>query len=68
MNVTNINHEILRITCFRCISMNDLSKEYEHYYKASHKINVFLDIFRSEMCLKLSFLDYTILYLFDHAE
>ena len=67
-NVAGISYEILRIACFCCILMNDMPKEYEHYCEASHKINAFLDIFRSEMRLKLPFLDYTISYLFDHAK
>jgi ankyrin repeat protein len=67
-NVAGISHEILRIACFRCISMNDMPKEYEHYCEASHKTNASLDIFRSEMRLKLPFLDYAISYLFDHVE
>jgi hypothetical protein len=67
-NVAGISHEILRIACFRRVSMADMPKEYEHYYEASHKTNASLDQFKSGMHLKLPFLDYAISHLFDHAE
>ncbi|KAF7513388.1 hypothetical protein GJ744_009809 [Endocarpon pusillum] len=68
-NIAGISHEILRIACLRCMSlMNDMPKEYEHYCQASHKNNASLERFRSDMRLKLPFLDYAILHLFDHAD
>ncbi|KIW28440.1 uncharacterized protein PV07_08106 [Cladophialophora immunda] len=67
-NVAGISHQVLRIACLRCISMNDMPKEYEHYCEASHKTNASLDIFRSAMREKLPFLDYAIAHLLEHAE
>ncbi|KAJ9661292.1 hypothetical protein H2198_002035 [Neophaeococcomyces mojaviensis] len=66
-NLVGISHEILRIACFRCISAHNASEEYQHYCDASHKNNTW-KTFRSSMRLKLPFLDYAILHLFDHAE
>ncbi|KAL6249525.1 hypothetical protein RBB50_003378 [Rhinocladiella similis] len=68
MNTAGISHEILRVACFRRMSMTAVPKEYEHYSKAGHKTNTSLDIFKSSMRLKLPFLDYAISYLLDHAE
>lgn len=67
-NLVGISHEILRVACLRCISTNDIPAEYEHYCKASHKNNASRGTFRSNMRLKLPFLDYAISHLFDHAE
>ena len=67
-NVTSISHRILWVAYLQCISINDMPKEYEHYCKASRKTNAHLNIFRSKMHLKLPFLDYAILYLFDHTK
>ena len=68
MNVAGISHEILRIARFRRMSMTNMPKAYDHYSKANHKTNASLDIFRSNMRLKLPFLDYAISHLLDHAE
>ena len=67
-NVAGISHEILRIACFRRMLMTDMPKEYEPYVEASHKTNALWAVFRSDMRLKLPFLDYAISYLLDHAE
>lgn len=67
-NLAGISHEILRIACLRCISTNDIPTEYKIYITAAHKNNASLEMFRSDMRLKLPFLDYAISHLFDHAE
>ncbi|KAJ9493407.1 hypothetical protein H2202_011117 [Exophiala xenobiotica] len=67
-NVAGISHQVLRIACLRCISMNDMPKDYERYCEASHKTNASLGIFRADMRVKLPFLDYAIAYLLEHAQ
>ena len=68
MNFIGISHEILRVACLRCISTHEIPTEYEHYCEATHKNNTSWETFRFGMRLKLPFLDYAILHLFDHAE
>jgi len=67
-NLVGISHEILRIACYRCISTNSIPQEYRHYCNNSHRTKSLLEVFRSDLRLKLPFLDYAISYLFSHAE
>ena len=67
-NIAGISHEILRIACLRCISMNDVPEEYEQYCEAGHQNNASWEIFRSNMRQRRPFLDYAIFQIFNHAE
>jgi ankyrin repeat protein len=67
-SIHGISHNVLRTACDRCVSMNEIPKEYKVYATIQHESVKSLEMFKSEMRLRLPFLDYAVSFLFDHAE